>query len=88
MDDIISINEVKSPHRGDFSIARVKIRISADQTEILSIADLRDRGIHFAGSVAVLTNHHHERQRAIESEVAAGSIDLLHVLVNSTFHCQ
>jgi hypothetical protein len=75
MDEIILINEVKSPHHRDFSIAGVKTRIPGDQTEILAILDLRDRGIHFAGSLAVLANRHHERERAIESEVTDGWMD-------------
>jgi hypothetical protein len=68
MDDMISTNEAKSPHRRDFLIAGVKTRIPDHQTEILAIPDLRDRGIRFADSLAVLATRHHERERPIESE--------------------
>jgi hypothetical protein len=68
-DDINSINEVKSPHRRDFSIAGVKTRIADHQTKILAIPYHRHRGIHFAGSLAMLAIGHRQRQRAIESEM-------------------
>jgi hypothetical protein len=82
MDEVISIKEVKSPHHRDLSIAGFKPRTPNDQTEILASPDLRDRGIHFADSLAVLANCDQELERDIESEVMDGWIKVLQVLIN------
>jgi hypothetical protein len=62
MGEIISIDEVKSPDRRGFPIAGVRARTPDDQTEIPGIPYLRDPGIYFAGSLAMLANRQLQRE--------------------------
>jgi hypothetical protein len=69
MDEFLSLNDMKSPHGTDYSVARVETSVPNDQIEHFVIAELRDRGVSPVDSLAgALTQSEARKSEAIEAD--------------------